>query len=371
MLPLPDIATLRLCSVLATSAFAAVFLVLWAGRRGETHWPCWAASAGGYAVILIGFAVDSHPLVTAALFSGLGTTITLLLDGVRRFEEGRGVPVRLWALGLSPGLAYALPLLCLGLSPGDAGAWPCRLLAMALTAVNTAIVGGILFLDRGSVPSRGRRIAAVALFGYLPSYAAGLFFEATGIGTIKLAALLPMLSDQLLLGVLYLGLLAMPGERAQARLRLLAERDPLTGALNRAGLAARMPGAPPAGTAVILVDLDHFKALNDGHGHAVGDAVLKALVAVVTVRLASPRDLVVRLGGDEFAIVLHGTNPAEARAFAERVRTASRDVPGLPVWTVSLGVALARTEDRSLDETIARADEALYRAKQTGRDRAA
>lgn len=371
MLSLPDISTLRLCSVLATSAFAAVFLVLWSGRRNEAHWPCWAASSGGYAAILICFAVDSHPLVTAALFAGLGATITLLLDGVRRFEEGRGVPVRLWALGLSPGLAYALPLLALGLSPGEARAWPCRLLATAATAVNTATVAGLLLLGRSQAPSLGRRIAAVALFGYLPSYAAALVCEATGSGTIALTALLPMLSDQLLLGVLYLGLLAMPGERAQARLRLLAERDPLTGALNRAGLSARVPGAPPPGTAVILVDLDHFKALNDGHGHAVGDAVLKALVAVVTVRLPSPRDLVVRLGGDEFAVVLHGIDPAAARAFAERVRTACRDVPGLPAWTVSLGVTLARMEDRSLDETIARADGALYRAKETGRDRAA
>ncbi|MGE7417086.1 GGDEF domain-containing protein [Methylobacterium tarhaniae] len=371
MLPLPDITTLRLCSVLATSAFAAVFLVLCAGRRGETHWPCWAASAGGYAVILICFSVDSHPLVTAALFAALGATITLLLDGVRRFEVGRGVPLRLWALGLSPGLAYALPLLFLGLSPGDAGAWPCRLLGTALTAVNTAIVGGLLFLGRSHAPSLGRRIAAVALFGYLPSYAAGLFFEATGIGSIKLAALLPMLSDQLLLGVLYLGLLAMPGERAQARLRLLAERDPLTGALNRAGLAARLPGAPPVGTAVILIDVDHFKTLNDGHGHAVGDAVLKALVAAVTARLPSSRDLVVRLGGDEFAIVLRGTALPQAQALAEGVRAASRAVPGLPDWTVSLGVAMSRPEDRALAETMARADAALYHAKQTGRDRAA
>ncbi|MGF3025485.1 GGDEF domain-containing protein [Methylobacterium aquaticum] len=371
MLPLPDITTLRLCSCLATSAFAAVFLVLWAGRRSETHWPCWAASAGGYAFILVGFAVTTDHVVTALLFASLGVTSTLLLAGVRQFEDGGGVPVRFWVLGLSPGLAYALPLLVLGLAPSEAAAWPCRMLGTAMIAVNTGTIGVILLLGQTSVPGRGQRIAAVALLGYLPSYAADLAFDAVGVGTMQLAALLPMLSDQLLLGLLHLGLLAMPGERAQARLRLLAEQDPLTGALNRAGLAARLPGSPPAGTAVVLVDLDHFKALNDGHGHAVGDAVLKALVAVVTVRLPSPHDLVVRLGGDEFAVVLRGTTLPEARAFADRVREATREVPGLPAWTASLGVALSRRDDRSIEETMARADRALYHAKQTGRDRAA
>ncbi|SFV05584.1 diguanylate cyclase (GGDEF) domain-containing protein [Methylobacterium sp. 174MFSha1.1] len=368
---LPDIATLRLCSSLATSAFAAVFLVLWAGRRGETHWPCWAAGAAAYAVILAGFAASTHHLVTALLFAALGVTFTVILVGVRLFEGRRGTPAWLWGLGLAPGLAYALPLAGLRLHIDDAAAWPCRLLGTLLLAANTVAVGGILLFGRVAEPSRGRRIAGVALFGYLPSYAAGIAFEAIGLGSLELAALLPMLSDQLLLGLLNLGLLAMPGERAQARLRLLAERDPLTGALNRAGLAAAMPGAPPAGTAAVLIDIDHFKALNDGHGHAVGDAVLKALVRVVTARLPSPRDLVVRLGGDEFAIVLRATTLPEALALAERVRIASRDVPGLPAWTASLGVALSRPDDRTLADTMARADGALYRAKASGRDRAA
>ncbi|MET7248269.1 GGDEF domain-containing protein [Methylobacterium sp. EM32] len=368
---LPDIATLRLCSSLATSAFAAVFLVLWAGRRDETHWPCWAAGAAAYAAILAGFAASTHPLVTALLFAALGITGTLILAGVQLFEGRRGAPAWLWGLGLAPGLAYALPLAGLGLDIGEAAAWPCRLLATLLIAINTAVVGGILLFGRAAVPSRGRRIAGVAQLGYLPSYAAGLAFEAIGLGSLELAALLPMLSDQLLLGLLNLGLLAMPGERAQARLRLLAERDPLTGAVNRAGLAAGMPGAPPAGTAVVLIDVDHFKALNDGHGHAAGDAVLKALVSLVTVRLPSPRDLVVRLGGDEFAVVLRGTTLPEALALAERVRIAPREMPGSPAWTVSLGVALSRPDDRTLADTMARADDALYRAKATGRDRAA
>lgn len=364
-----DIATLRLCSVIAASAFAAVFLLLWAAHPGERHWPCWAASLGGYATVLVGFAAATDHRVIAVLFAALGMTSTLVLVGVRQLEEPRD-PAWLWALGLAPGVGYALPLLALGLHPDEAAAWPCRFAASLGLAANTAAIGSILLFGRQAVPGWGGRIAGAALLGYLPAYAVDMAVEVMQRGSLGIAILLPMLADQLLLGVMNLGLLAMLSERAQARLRALAELDPLTGALNRAGLATRMPAAPPAGTAVILIDVDHFKALNDHHGHAAGDAVLAALVAAVRVRLPSPRDLVVRLGGDEFAVVLRDTTLPEALALAERIRTA-RPEAGLPFWTMSLGVAMSLPEERTLAETMARADRTLYHAKQTGRDRAA
>ncbi|MCZ8236089.1 MAG: GGDEF domain-containing protein [Inhella sp.] len=155
-----------------------------------------------------------------------------------------------------------------------------------------------------------------------------------------------------------------------------ALQDPLTGALNRRGLATALATSAwrdPAQPAVaVLIDADHFKAVNDTHGHAVGDAVLVRLVRLMQ-GLARQGDLVVRWGGEEFLLLLPHTELAGGLAVAERLRHAvgrddwQRLAAGLAV-TASLGLA-AWGPGEALDDVLARADVALYRAKQGGRNR--
>jgi diguanylate cyclase (GGDEF)-like protein len=162
------------------------------------------------------------------------------------------------------------------------------------------------------------------------------------------------------------------------RIEQLAQHDELTGVYNRRYLMdalvrersrAERLGAP---FSVCLLDIDHFKAINDTHGHAAGDAVLRHLPDVAAVGLRG-FDVFGRLGGEEFLLVLPGTDLAGAMVVAERVRAAvdTAGFPGIPAGgrvSVTLGVAQgARGEEVSA--LLARADRALYLGKATGRNR--
>ncbi|HYV16300.1 MAG TPA: diguanylate cyclase [Conexibacter sp.] len=163
---------------------------------------------------------------------------------------------------------------------------------------------------------------------------------------------------------------------AEIRHRTDAVLDPLTGLLNRKALTDRfaelaqqaaVTGAP---IALVLCDVDRFKAVNDEHGHERGDAVLKQ-VAYVLRRSLRAFELVYRLGGDEFLIVLPGATSATAGELAEGVRRALEDArPGGCEVTVSVGVASTRG-GVAFEPLFREADEALYRAKRDGRNRVA
>ena len=368
---LPDIPTLRLCSMLASLAFFGVFACLWAGRREERYYLHWAGGSLLYAGVIFGYDYSAHtPVQDGVLYALLSASTLLVLTGVRRFDGRSPFPVWLLLPMLASGLGYGLPAHLFGAdsAPARIGGTCGSLLAMAL-------VGGSLVLGRARFAPRGRRIAGAALLGYIPVFLVAIAAEAYGSAAVNMAALLPMLSDQLLLAVLNLGLIAMPGERAQAALREAALRDPLTGAWNRAGLAALAPHLLRPGTAVIAFDIDHFKVINDGHGHAVGDRVLAALVAHARAVLPEDEAPLVRLGGDEFVMLLPGRSRAEASWYADairrEIRAAAALAPDLPPWTISLGVAAVEPGDRDVAEAVERADRSLYRAKAEGRDRAA
>lgn len=171
--------------------------------------------------------------------------------------------------------------------------------------------------------------------------------------------------------------------RIAARLQGLAQSDPLTGLPNRRHFeeqsARILAAAATAGRAValLMVDVDHFKRINDTHGHPVGDAVLKAVASRCNDVLRDG-DLFARFGGEEFIGLLTITTENEAAMIAERLRHAIASTPvmlgdlGIAV-SVSIGGATTRTprpsEEKQLDSLIERADAALYRAKQAGRNR--
>jgi diguanylate cyclase (GGDEF)-like protein len=151
-----------------------------------------------------------------------------------------------------------------------------------------------------------------------------------------------------------------------------AHHDALTGVLNRQGLRAQLMGsssllAPPL--SIIFLDLDHFKGINDTHGHKVGDLVLQQFARIVGASVRST-DMLVRWGGEEFLLLCPATNVLEAAAAAEKLRQLVEDGAwphGIRV-TSSFGVA-ERFPDEDIADVIARADGELYSAKQSGRNR--
>ena len=170
------------------------------------------------------------------------------------------------------------------------------------------------------------------------------------------------------------------GKRLEAELVESATTDFLTGLFNRRNCMARMDlelarlkrfDIPRA--AVLMLDLDHFKRVNDDYGHAIGDAVLKHFAALLGAELRKI-DTGGRLGGEEFVILLVGADLAAAEVFAERLRKKVADTPlvheGRPIpVTVSIGIAALETSDASTEVTLMHADAALYDAKHSGRNR--
>ena len=162
--------------------------------------------------------------------------------------------------------------------------------------------------------------------------------------------------------------------RQREELIRLATKDPLTGAGNRRALDEKLSeivnGFKRSGTtaSMLLLDLDHFKKVNDEHGHAVGDQILKRITDIIDLRIRVT-DSLYRVGGEEFIVVLEGQVLERAAHLSEQLRTlveANELIPDRAV-TISLGVAELRSEE-TVNNWLSRADDALYRAKRAGRN---
>jgi diguanylate cyclase (GGDEF)-like protein len=160
------------------------------------------------------------------------------------------------------------------------------------------------------------------------------------------------------------------------QLEELAQRDPLTGLPNRRALDAQLDALCEQGErfAVIMLDVDMFKAFNDCYGHVVGDDCLRRVAAMLRASLRCTSDQIARIGGEEFVVVLPRTSVENARITAERMRIAVQDLriphAGSPerLVTISAGVS-GSAESASAAELLSGADRALYRAKSLGRNR--
>ena len=259
-----------------------------------------------------------------------------------------------------------------------------------LRSVAVSLLLGAFYLSGGiALASRWKDSSLLQRFLALVTAVLALVVAARGLFVLLLPAGWGWMSSdmlgQLFVAALYLlmlancfGMLLLARERAQRELARLELVDPLTDVPNRRGFfsalapwmaLARRPGHP---TALVMLDLDQFKRVNDGYGHPAGDAVLRHVVELCKRQLRDS-DMLGRLVGVEFAILLPRTTLAEAALVAERIRAAIEATPvkserALIKMTASFGVTTIRPEDSTVT-LFQRADEALVAAKQAGRNR--
>jgi len=255
----------------------------------------------------------------------------------------------------------------------------------ALLGAEALIVAAIVFHEGAATPAMALLCWPVAgLAGRFPNrasrlgtaYALALAAAAVLIGDGDVLKTDPLALSLLLVAIASVHTVSTVLRDSDVENRGAAILDPLTGMLNRTALVnrtaeiefqSRVSGEP---VAVILLDLDHFKRVNDTRGHATGDTVLREVAYRLRKELRA-YDLVYRLGGEEFVVLLLGGTPAATSATAEQLRASVAGAPivGLDL-TVSIGVASSAPGTPFVwDDVFNRADAALYRAKADGRDR--
>ena len=289
---------------------------------------------------------------------------------VMRFMEGR----------------YAAALIDLGLIAGivalGSAVYRTRRIRYASVSIAALCLGGVLTTVYLNGPEQvfWAYPALLAIF-YLLRPSEALLLTATMI-TALIPVFLPT-QDPIATTTVFMSIVLMSvfgyafslvNNGQHEKLIQLATKDPLTGAGNRRALEAKLEDVirksrrQPTVASLIMLDLDHFKALNDAHGHATGDQILKSLTEIVNLRIRVT-DSLFRIGGEEFVIVLDGQGREQAQHLAEQLRTlvaANELIPDHDV-TISLGVA-ELVHDQSWGEWLHRADQAMYDAKRRGRN---
>lgn len=355
-------------------------------------------------------AIDVDTLVLLELLTGVELTLMLLLVG--RLLHGEA-GLRPWVLALASatagnlvatlagGIAGASVLAALLLSLGPALVWLgardyCgRRRSLLPVGASSALVGVVGLV----VPGATSEAWAVSLSAALWSAAVVWTLVrhtplAQRTGTLLLALLVALhgafqvarlffpAAEEWNESVVAMGsifftvawtfaVMGLISQRLVGKMRDAARTDGLTGALNRrafiedGALALEFCRRRSRPCAVIMADLDHFKRLNDTQGHAAGDAALRCFAAAVA-RAAGQGTVVGRYGGEEFGLVFPGADAAVARDWAEKLRA---ELAARASFTVSFGLAVGTGSRQDFMELVARADEALYRAKAAGRDR--
>jgi len=352
----------------------------------------WVQNTSIYAVAWWGFA-DLLRAASVALFGMYGsvsdlisidfanvllfTAFALTWTGARVFDHRRPLPILLFG-----GAALWLVVCHI---PSIAGSWDMRVLLSSgiITAYTWATA--YEFWRGRSEPLVSRWPAIFMLFAhgalYLLRTPFGAMLPWSPSTAVFASVWMTVLSFEALLFTISIAfiLLAMAKERTEHRHKTAALVDPLTGISNRRAFLQdgeaqlKRQASDPRPTAVMLLDLDNFKSINDRFGHAVGDRVLQ-LFADIAGNCMRRVDLFGRLGGEEFAALLVDTTREKAIAVAEGIRAsfakATSEVDGRPVVaTVSIGVVISYDAVLDISALLAQADHALYRAKDNGRNR--
>ncbi|TYT27242.1 diguanylate cyclase [Luteimonas viscosa] len=369
--------------IIGTPAAAGTACRIRPGRRGvQTN-----SGRSGRAPAPHGFdRLPQRTYVFRLLGMGLGA---LCIAAVLR-ENGASPLV--WSLCAFTGLVW--PHLALLVARSSASPYRAELRNLLLDSAQTGfwvammqfnLLPSVLLFTLVTVDKISTGIPRLWLWS-LPVFAAGLLLGglATGFAvrpdtstTVMLVAL-PMLLIHSIAVSLASNRMVQQIRQKNRLLDELSRTDSLTGlhvrrhwqALADRALHLRQTEGIPA--TLLLLDIDHFKAANDRHGHAVGDDVLRAVAEAIRAGLRESDDAG-RYGGDEFGIVLHATPPGDARLVAEAIRREIRRIGvaemGDSRITASIGMAPAHGGHDSLEQWIEEADAALYRAKRGGRDR--
>ena len=376
-----DVHTLFLVTVYVEAILGLMLLFVWA-QNMALRAVCWWGFA--YLIRLVSIClfgmygevpdVVSIDLANALLFTAFAATWT----GARVFDSRPVEPVYLVTGAVLWLLICRLPILADNL---DARALIASGIITAYTWLTAyefwrgrseALVSRwpaiFMFFAHGAL-----YILRTPLIAMLPSAATNdTLFASVWMTVLSTESLLLTISSAFIL-------LAMAKERTELRHRTAAMVDPLTGIANRrsfmqdAALMAKQHIADPRPTAVLLIDLDHFKSINDRFGHALGDRVLEIFTDAAR-KSTRGSDLIGRLGGEEFAAMLIDTNRDKAVEVAERIRESfaqmAQEVDGRAVCaTVSIGLVHTEAPALDLPELLAQADQALYCAKECGRNR--
>ncbi len=381
---------IRSLSVVLTgaSAMASVIMILvWKTRKTYAGFGFWAAGNAASTVGFLLFALRGiiPDILTIVLANVLVlSTAALYLEGTRRFRGVSGRKI----LSIFLVIFFAVSLSYYTYVDNDAGV---RIVILSLfVALFYALVAWELL---GNAPSdlrfsywlTGSLFAMYSLFMATRAFLAVLAPGPHDIYAPNLMHTFTFLLP-LLLGIAWtFGFVMLNSERlevdlksAQVELQRSATTDYLTGISNnrcfflqgeREIQRARRYGRP---FALLLFDIDNFKEINDSHGHAAGDQVLVA-VASRCRNLLREIDIFGRVGGDEFAILMPETDLGGGRTTAERLRSAVAEAgiesgAALHHVTISIGVSELASDDRLIEETLKRADDAMYEAKRRGRN---
>lgn len=372
-----DLPTLMVMQSFAMASAGGLLLFAWTQNSNVPPLAVWGIAhffaAAGILALMFGVVLQQQAL--SALGGVLLCSQSGLIWKAVRNIDGKPAPLVLAFIGpATTAAASVAPLF------GDyAGS-----IALVGGTAYAAVAAMSLWLGRGD-----RLIARWALFALATMHALALwigmfstFIGATGQDAVpELASLFGFIYFESVVFALGTAVFAVAliKERNEAASLLAARTDALTGVANRAAILSnaeralqrcRRDGAP---IAVAMFDLDRFKSINDLHGHAIGDAVLKKFCEIANGGLR-PHDLFGRLGGEEFAAVMPGCGLEAAFVRAERVREAFVDackfIRGRQVKaTVSGGVAASAGAEDTLDGLLEQADAALYAAKADGRNR--
>ena len=376
-----DVNTLFLVTIYVEAILGLLLLFAWVQNTAITALAWWgfAHLLRAASVMLFGLYGSVSELISIDLANALlFTAFALTWTGARVFDHRRPRPVLLFG--------GAMLWLIASRIPGFADSFDVRVLVSSgiITAYTWATA--YEFWRGRSEPLVSRWPVIFMLFAHGSLYLLRTPFGAmlpwlpTGNQVFE-SVWLTVLSFEALLFTIAIAfiLLAMAKERTEHRHKTASLVDPLTGVANRRAFLQdgeaqlKRQATDPRPTAVMLLDLDNFKSINDRFGHAVGDRVLQ-IFADVASGCVRHIDLFGRLGGEEFAALLRDTTRERALAVAEQIRTgfaeATRQVDGRSVdATVSIGIVISHDAVLDLSALLAQADHALYRAKDSGRNR--
>lgn len=361
-------------------ALGAAFLVLFSYQR---HRPYLAALGVSYCLSAPGFLLQYFTLPIGVALTKLTSNICFTIAAcclssaiIARYGRrvpyvgigivtGGGLAAFIWFMFVQPDLTWRVLVMNFGF-----GALSLLVAAELRTVRNNGPIEKILFALSllSGLNFIVRTLVVVIAHGPFPSYDG---FYGSSYWTTAL------LSHALLSLLIALCLFTAAALDVMRALKAETHTDPLSGILNRRGFEERATllldqcGKAGFPVALVLADLDHFKALNDRHGHEAGDRVIADFAAKLRSATGA-RGAAGRIGGEEFAVLLPLSDLGSARLFAEAIRAfySAGTVDGLPAGTrvtASFGVA-ARTGREGLMPLMRRADEALYKAKKNGRD---